>query len=433
MTITDDISSVLLLGGVVLVCLLTLWMVWRQFNNIVTAFVQIWVNKGRALLTTLGIIIAVTATITIVSMVESFGTYFTDILKGFGTNLVFVLPHRPSGEEGRQLGRVVLEIEDVRAVGARCDRVRRISPVVFSAVSVEYGRVYLDPGEVELRGATEQFQSIRNYGVDCGRFFGPIDVDSGSYVAVLGRDVLRRLQCDESILEDYIYLNGVRFKVVGLLEAKGNVMGESQDQMIIIPYTTAFKMFPEWGRFMAFMVEATTPEDVDECAVQIASVLRTQHDLQPGQPNDFRILRQDQFLRDFESVKLIANSVLATIVGISLIVGGVGVMNVMLVAVAERTREIGLRKSVGGRRRDILLQFLSEAVVLTFVGGAVGILLGYGICGLVNLHPDMVAVRVPLWAVGMGLGFSVIVGVVFGIVPAMKAAIIHPIDALRYE
>ncbi len=403
----------------------------RHLRNIVTALVQIWANKARALLTTLGIIIAVTSTITVVSFVQGFGNYVTDMLRGFGTNMIFVVPHEPSGAAGRMLGRVLLDIDDVRAVGAQCTKVRRITPVIFSNVTVEYGRQKAE--NIELQGATEQFQSIRNFFSDEGRFYGPIEVDGGAHVCVLGREVLKLLQADEHIVGDYVYLNNERFRVVGVLQQKGNFMGETQDRTIIIPYTTAIKMFPFMSRFMPFAVEATREEDVQEASLEITRVLRTRHRLQPGAPNDFRVFTQDEFLRDFERVKMVATSVLGGIVGISLIVGGIGIMNIMLVSVTERTREIGLRKSVGGRRRDILMQFLTEAIVLATVGGVIGITLGYSICAIASLHPSMVRIAVPIWAVMLALGFSATVGVLFGLIPAFKAAIIHPIEALRHE
>ncbi len=403
----------------------------RHAQNIVTAFVQIWVNKARSLLTTLGIIIGVTSTITVVSMVQGFGDYVTEMLRGFGTNMMFVHSWQPPGMRGQMLGRVEMTVDDIRAVGAQCDKVRRISPLIFSGVTMEYGREMID--NIEIQGATEQFHSIRNFSVEKGRFLGPIDVDNATYVCVLGAEVIRKLNADDSIIDDYLFINGLRFRVLGLLEAKGNQLGNDQDDVVIVPYTTALKMFPFWARFMAFIVEARAESDVEECSLQMTRVLRARHGLQPGQPNDFRIFRQDEVLKDFGKVKIIATSVLAGVVGISLVVGGIGIMNIMLVSVTERTREIGLRKSVGGRRRDIMFQFLTEAVVLSLFGGGVGILLGYAICSIASEHPSMVQIDVPIWAVALGLGFSVGVGVIFGIIPAFKAAILHPIDALRHE
>jgi putative ABC transport system permease protein len=230
-----------------------------------------------------------------------------------------------------------------------------------------------------------------------------------------------------------VYIDGTRFLVVGLLKSKGGIMGDDQDKTVMIPYTTAINMYPAFRTSVFFLAEATSEQDIPQAESQITGVLRKRHGLQPGQPNDFQIDRQDQMLRQFEQMRNIASGVLAGIVSISLLVGGIGIMNMMLVSVAERTREIGLRKSVGGRRGDILLQFLTEAVVLCTVGGVIGVLAGYGITHMASLHPKMVDVSVPVWSVALGLGFAAGTGVLFGIVPAMKAALLHPIDALRHE
>jgi putative ABC transport system permease protein len=403
----------------------------RHGQNIFTALVQVWVNKARSILTTLGIIIAVTSTITVVSLVQGFGNYVTDMLRGFGTNMVFVIPRAPGGMFGAMVRPAYLDIDDIRAVSAQCDKIRRIAPLMFLSATIEYGHEKIE--NVEVRGSTEQFQSIRRFFTDEGRFFGPIEVDNGAAVCVLGSDLLRQLSCDNTVVGDYVFINSTRFRVLGVLEPKGSMMGEDQDNIVLIPYTTGVKMFPFLRRFMPFIVEAASEAEVAEGSLQITRVLRERHGLHPGEPNDFRLLRQDEFLRDFERMKVIATSVLAGIVGISLIVGGIGIMNVMLVSVTERTREIGLRKSVGGRRRDILSQFLTEAIVLAIVGGGLGIVLGFAACHVASLHPSMVEVSVPAWVVLMALGFSASVGIIFGIIPAFKAAILHPIDALRHE
>jgi putative ABC transport system permease protein len=210
-------------------------------------------------------------------------------------------------------------------------------------------------------------------------------------------------------------------------------MGEDQDETVMIPYTTAFNMYPERRTRVIFLAEAAGEGQVDHAEGQIRRVLRQRHGLQPGQPDDFRIDRQDRMLREFEQIRNVASSILAGIVSISLLVGGIGIMNMMLVSVTERTREIGLRKSIGGRRRDIMLQFLTEAVVLCTVGGLVGVMFGYAITHIASLHPEMVDVSVPWWSVVLALGFSAATGVFFGVIPAFKAAVLHPIDALRHE
>ena len=309
--------------------------------------------------------------------------------------------------------------------------IRRTSPVVFSGATIEYGRQQVM--DVTLRATNELFQPIRNFYVDAGRFFSAVDVEAGAPVCVLGREVLRKLECDESVVGDYVHVDGQRFLVIGLLESKGSFMGDNQDEMVVIPWTTGVKMYPERRKYLAFYVEAMSEPQIPDAEGQLARILRQRHGLKSGDANDFGVFKQDEILKEFHKIRVIATSVLAGIVSISLLVGGIGIMNVMLVSVTERTREIGLRKSVGAHRRDILLQFLTEAVVLSTVGGAVGISLGYAIVHIASLHPSMVEAHVPAWSVALALGFSAGVGIFFGIIPAFKAAIIHPIDALRHE
>ena len=400
-------------------------------GNISTALIQIWANRVRSLLTVLGIIIAVTSIITVVSLVEGFGSHVTNFLRGLGTNLMVVYPEWLRGPRGEYLRPAEMTIDDIRAVDARVNEIQYTSPVIFGGAPIEYGRRQLN--DITMRGVNESFQPIRNFYVDVGRFFGVVEVESGAWVCVLGREILRKLECDESIVGDYVHIDGQRFQVVGLFQAKGSFMGDNQDELIVIPYTTALRMYPWRRKFLAFYVAAREEGLVTEARSQMVRTLRERHGLKPGEANDFGIFKQDQILQQFHQIRMVATSVLAGIVSISLLVGGIGIMNVMLVSVTERTREIGLRKSVGAHRRDILLQFLTEAVVLSTVGGAIGIALGYGIVYLCSLYPDMVEVTVPLWSVALAIGFSAGVGIFFGIIPAFKAAIIHPIDALRHE
>ena len=238
---------------------------------------------------------------------------------------------------------------------------------MFNEATVSYGREKAE--NVAIRGVTEDYQVIRNYFADAGRFFGPVDVETGAYVCVLGRTMLKLLECNESVIGDHVYIGDSRFLVIGLLESKGSFMNDDQDETVMIPYTTALKMWPQDRDQLLFLAEASSEGEIDQAEGQIRRVLRNRHDLRPEQPDDFELERQDQVLKQFERIRVIATSALAGIVSISLLVGGIGIMNVMLVSVTERTREIGLRKSVGGRRRDIMLQFLTEAVVLSTVGG----------------------------------------------------------------
>lgn len=406
--------------------------VLRNGQNVTTAFTQLTANIQRSILTTLGIIIAVTSTIIVVSIVQGFGNFMTDKVQGYGTKFMIARPYTPPEKRRAGMGRVTMDIDDVHAVRAECPSLTSISPFVYTRdAEITYGSEKAET--VPVRGVTEQYQTIRNFFVDAGRFFGPIDVEHHANVVVLGRTVLRMLGSDESIVGDHVYIDGMRFLVVGLLSSKGGMMGEDQDKTVMIPYTTALNLYPERRDQVYFLAEAETEEKIPVATAQIRRVLRRRHGLQHGQPDDFRIDRQDQFLKQFVQMRNVASAVLAGIVSISLLVGGIGIMNMMLVSVTERTSEIGLRKSIGGRRRDIMLQFLTEAVVLCTVGGVIGVLLGYAVTYVLSLHPRMVDVSVPLWSVVLALGFSAGTGVIFGIIPAFKAALLHPIDALRAE
>ena len=399
-------------------------------QNIVSGVEQLWANKMRSVLTVIGVIIAVSSVITVVAIIQGFSRYVTDFLQGMGTNAMWVWPQRPPGEDGKRLGRIEMKLADVQAVERRCSAVETVAPLIMRSVKVKYGDRETD---TQLTGTTDKYQLIRNFDVDLGRCFGPIDMEHRRHACVVGRDVLRKLEIDTTILGGHLQIAGQRFRVVGILKSKGSFMGESQDDTVLIPFTTALKLFPEARRFVGFMARAKTPMQVPEAKAQIINTLRHRHGLSAVQPNDFNIQTQDEVLREFNRISLVATVVLSGIVGISLLVGGVGIMNVMLVSVTERTREVGLRKAVGARRRDIMAQFLTEAALLSSFGGGIGIAIGYAACYVASMHPKMVNVTVPWWAVGLGFGFSAAVGIVFGIVPAFKAAILHPIDALRHE
>ncbi|QEH37219.1 Macrolide export ATP-binding/permease protein MacB [Aquisphaera giovannonii] len=399
--------------------------------NVANAVEQLWTHRLRSLLTVLGVVIAVTSTITVVGVIQGFTRYVSEFLQGLGTNAMWVWPERPAGEAGKRLGRIELDGRDVDAIELWCPAVRRASPLIRPPDAlVQAGR---DQAKVPLEGVSAEYHAIRNFAVDAGRPFSVVDIEQGHHVCILGREVLRKLNLDDGILGGAILVGQRRFRVVGILGEKGSFLGNSQDNVVLVPYTMALKMYPAFRRKMAVTAQAVTEKSVPEARAQIVNLLRRRHGLSANQPNDFNVLTQDEILETFNSLSLVATAVLAGIVGISLVVGGIGIMNVMLVSVTERTREIGLRKAVGARRRDILVQFLTESMCLSGLGGATGIGLGYGLCALASLHPSMVDVVVPPWAVGLGFGISAGTGVVFGLIPAVKAALLNPIDALRHE
>lgn len=399
--------------------------------NVHTALEQLWANKMRSVLTVLGIVIAVASTITVVSVVQGFTRYVADFLQGLGTNAMWVWPERPQGEIGKTLGRIELDTDDLRAVEQNCSALRSMSPLIRRQnVKISRGR---DEVTVPMEGVSAEYHAIRNFPVGLGRPFAVVDVEGAHHVCVLGREVVNKLKADDDLIGKSLLLNGRRFRVIGILEEKGSFLGNSQDDIVLVPYTIAMTMYPESRRKMAFTAQATSELAVPEARAQIINLLRRRHGLSAYQPNDFNVRTQDEILAAFNNMSLVATVVLSGIVGISLLVGGIGIMNVMLVSVTERTREIGLRKAVGARRRDILLQFLTEAVSLSLVGGGLGIAFGFGLSSLASLHPQMVDIAVPWWAVVLGFGISAGTGVVFGLLPAVKAALLNPIDALRHE
>jgi putative ABC transport system permease protein len=399
--------------------------------NVRSALEQLWANQMRSLLTVLGIVIAVASTITVVSIVQGFTQYVAEFLQGLGTNAMWVWPERPQGDAGKTLGRVELDVADMEAIERSCTALRAVSPLIRR----DRTKLAANGQEVtsSLEGVSAEYHAIRNFPVGVGRPFSPVDIERAHYVCVIGREVLTKLRADEGLVDGYLLLNGRRFRVIGILEEKGSFLGASQDDLVLVPYTTALKMYPNSRRKLALTTQAVDEESVPEARAQIVNLLRRRHGLQAYQPNDFQVRTQDEILEAFNSMSLVATAVLSGIVGISLLVGGIGIMNVMLVSVTERTREIGLRKAVGARRRDILLQFLTEATTLSLVGGGLGIGLGFTLSALASLHPRMVDIVVPWWAVLLGFGISAGTGVLFGLLPALKAALLNPIDALRHE
>jgi putative ABC transport system permease protein len=391
-------------------------------------------NPLRAALTTLGIVIAVAAVIAVVSIVQGLQFMIVGQLQEVGANFLIVLPdfqqQQGPGVVSRQ---IKLTWDDGQAIADEVPGVDRITPLLVGKQEVRYRDRRHEPDFV--MGVNDDFPEIHNYFVEDGRFFSQIDLQHRRKVAVIGRKVVDALRLGESAVGREIYVGGRSATVIGVMEEKGQALGQDLDDLVFVPFDTALTLFGRRAGDQVQLRLKAEPESVAEVEEGIRRVLRRRHAIPEDDPNDFQVLKQDDLLDLYRSILGAVTAVIGGVVGVALIVGGIGIMNIMLVSVTERTREIGLRKAVGARRRDILWQFLIEAVALSLLGGVLGLALGYGLGALVIalLPIDLPPAYVPLWAVLLAFGFSAAVGIFFGIYPASKASRLDPIEALRYE
>jgi putative ABC transport system permease protein len=406
------------------------------FATLKIALQEIAANKFRSLLTTLGIVIAVAAVVAVVSIVQGASKFMLDQVEGLGSNSMWVFRHRPPGAAGRRLGRIELTWDDALAIDADCGALERSTAIVSLGGALKFGTT--QDSSIEIKGTTSSYHGIRNHFVDQGRSFSPLDIDKERAVCMVGAKVLEKLGATrEDLAGNAIFIRGKSFEVIGFLEERGAFFGRSQDDVVLIPITTAFKHFGRRRRrrltIMAQAIKGRTEEAID----QITYVLRLRHRRRLGEPNDFMVMTQDQVLDFFKKTSVMVTGLTMGVVGISLLVGGIGIMNIMLVSVSERTREIGIRKALGAKNRNILSQFLVEAIALGIMGGVIGLAIGM-IGGrlayeVVSIWVDFPMVYTPLWAIALAFGFSTMVGLISGLYPAWKAARLDPIEALRYE
>jgi putative ABC transport system permease protein len=407
------------------------------------AFRALSANKLRAALTMLGIIIGVGAVITLMSAGEGVSVYIEEQFQGIGTNLLFVFPGSVDDARGGPPGMSAQTEEltngDAEALRdpIRAPDVAAISPQVLRSAVVATGR---RDTTAQVLGVTPDFAQVRNWFPEAGVFIDQEDLNSRARVAVLGQTIVEDLFPDNPYpLEQTVKISGIPFRVIGVLEEKGGSEFGDTDNRVLVPLTTAqTRLFPSRSRSGEYlvslvMVEAVSEERMDAASEQIAVILRERHGIDFSDEDDFSVVSQADILDVFGQITGVLTVFLGAIAGISLLVGGIGIMNIMLVSVTERTREIGLRKAVGAHRRDILWQFLLEAMTLSVIGGVVGI--GLGVVGaetISALVEDFSAVVSPQ-AVLLATTFSAAVGLFFGIYPARRASLLNPIDALRYE
>ena len=404
---------------------------------IMAALGAIQANVLRSVLTALGIIIGVAAVIVMISVGAGAQKQVDDVIKKLGSNLVIVVPGTTTsgGARGARGSRRTLTEDDAIAIQNEVPTVRVSAPTVRGSGQIIFGN---RNWSTVIRGVTPDYGQAREWEIADGRWFSNDEVRSAAKVALIGETVSESLFGNDNPVGQIIRIKRVPFTVIGTLVGKGETpMGNDMDDVVFIPLTTAKKRTLGGrrvsGRLVGVVfVKSNSAEVVDDTIRDMTKLLRLRHKIRPGQPNDFFVRNLSSILEARANSSRVMNLLLAAVASISLIVGGIGIMNIMLVSVTERTREIGLRMAVGAKGRDILLQFLIEAVTLSLIGGVIGIVFGLGGSYIIAMIGDSPAIVQP-FSIFLAFGFAAAVGVFFGFYPARKAARLDPIEALRYE
>jgi putative ABC transport system permease protein len=401
-------------------------------EGILIALRSLVANKLRSILTLIGVIIGVMTVIAVISIVSGMNRYVEAEISSLGSTTFMIRQFGliTSDEQWwEQRKRKNLTLEDMEAIEENCPDCWKVGAQAFTWRKVKYKNKHLS--SMDIMGATANITEIANHDVYDGRTFSEFEVKHNRRVCFIGWDIKEHLFPNEDPMGKDLKIGGHRFRIIGVAEKKGAFLGDSQDDFILVPITTYDKLFGRltWLHIFVKTEDYMSMQDaMDQCRV----ILRARRNVDYHEPDDFGMLTAESVMDFFEQFTRMALFVMGGVASISLIVGGIVIMNIMLVSVTERTREIGIRKAMGARRRNVLWQFLVEAVTLALVGGTIGIMLGAFIAWLINSISPLPA-AVELWSVMLALLVASSVGIFFGIFPAMKAARLNPIEALRYE
>jgi len=405
-----------------------------QFKeNVIIALDVIRSNKMRSFLTLLGVIIGVMSIIGVQSLIEGFQKSIHEQIEQLGANVFQVQKYPQVGNVNRNdfRNRKDIRWEHAKAIEKYCSAVERVGPEAWHGeIVIKYRDKKTSPANV-LAGGTPEFFVNNSYFIDEGRAFSEVDVQQKADVAVLGKDIVDVLFPWESPIGKFVNADGRRYKVIGTLEEMGSRFGGSQDNKICIPLSTFLKYYGS-NRSLNITVQATSVEMMEIAQEQVIGVLRAVRKVPPGEPNDFEIWSSETIISTFNNITRGVRIGAIVIVSFALLVAGIGIMNIMLVSIRERTREIGIRMAIGARRADIRMQFLIEAMFLSIMGGLFGIIIGVGLAQLIALISPVPA-AIPIFTIMLGFFVCAFVGIIFGVYPAAKAAKMDPIESLRFE
>ena len=398
-------------------------------TTIKVALKSLYANKLRSMLAMLGVIIGVAAVISMLAIASGAKLEVMERISSMGTNLLVVRPGQ-RGMHGVRSGTYQnLTVEDAKVILSEIDSIEKVAPVVSGNAQLKY---YNKNTRSMVTGTAVTYLSIRSFEVESGRFFTEAEVENMARVAVIGPQTAENLDMTVDNLGETIKLKGLNFKVVGIQKSKGDYGRYNPDEQAIIPYTTAMNVVFGLDALREIDIQAFGEASLEKVEEEVASLMRKRHRILPGQEDDFHVRNQADLIETASEFNRTFTYLLGAIASISLLVGGIGIMNIMLVTVTERTREIGIRKAVGAKDRDILRQFLIEALIMSGIGGMIGLVAGLSAASVIGATTEFTT-TVELPGVILALSFAVIVGVFFGYYPARRAAMLDPIESLYYE